>query len=221
MKQILFTGILSVVLVLFTCVGARTQGTLYISNLDNRSLFGFPVGADRSFANSFRTGSNEGGYIFSSVDLLMLSASGSPEGFSVSIYDAKDTLPGINIGNLVGPDPASGGVFNYTTSGILLSPSTDYFVAVTSDTPLETGAYNWSLPRSVAFESIDDWSLGPYIAEGTETAWELERITPGGGLQFAVYATAIPEPATLALLTCGGLFFAAHLRRSAKKKSSC
>ena len=179
---------------------AQAQGSLYLSNLGESSAGSEAVGSDQWFADSFRTGTAPGGYALNSIQLLMNPASGNPAGFSVAIYNINGVVPGTSLGSLSGADPAGGGFFTYTAPGTSLSPSTLYFVVVTATTPLANGAYYWSRANTLNYSASDGWMLGPYSDMSTDGSnWG----RPGGIFQFAVYATAVPEPSTLALLGFG------------------
>ncbi len=99
---------------------AQAQGTLYVSNLSQTPTGSASIGNDARIAQSIVTGTNPGGYSLNSIQLLMDTASGSPNGFTVSIYSSLNGLPYQNLGNLVGSIPSSGGVFAYTASGLEL-----------------------------------------------------------------------------------------------------
>src|SRR5271154_996405 len=105
---------------------AQAQGTLYLSNLGEGSGGSVAVASDAWSATLFVPGStnpddNVDSYVLNSVQLLMDPASGSPSEFNVSIYTSNPPrFPGVFVGNLVGSDPAAGGIFTYTASGITL-----------------------------------------------------------------------------------------------------
>ena len=107
----------------------HAQGTAYLSNLGQPSAGTEPVGTDSWIAQQFGTGNNPGGYLLDSVQLLMTPATGSPSGFTVELYShrAGSLLPGDRLGLLTGPDPAAGGTFSYSGSGLVLLPTTAYF----------------------------------------------------------------------------------------------
>jgi hypothetical protein len=173
---------------------APAQGTLYLSNLGQPSTGSAAVGSDSWFAAPFRTGTNSGGYSLNSIQLLMNGASGSPNGFSAFLYTGG---PGISLGSLSGLDPSAGGIFTYTASDIILSPSSTYFIVVTAATPVAQGSYHWSLTSGSGYSSSDAWRLYSFYSESTDgSSWVIHRLI---ALQFAVYATAVPEPTTVVL----------------------
>jgi len=177
----------------------HSQPTGYVSNLGQTSAGSEATGSDLWLAQTFITGINPQGYILNSVDLLMDASSGSPSGFGVSIYSSLN--PNNNLGSLNGLDPSAGGIFTYTASGLMLSPSTFYYVVVTAATPVEQGAYNWSVENTQPLlVGLEEWVV-PIITwrSTTGSGWNDERQYR---FQLAIDATAVPEPATLAL---GGL----------------
>lgn len=193
--------LISVILIeLFAPSFVQAQGTLYISNLDQTPTGSAAIGSDSWIAQRFFTGGNSGGYVLNSVQLLIGAASGNPSGFNVSIYNSSGGVPQNDIGTLSGPDPLASGTFTYTAPSITLSASTYYFVTVTSETPVLQGSYNWSAANS--FTSDNAWEIDDvYFSSPDGSTWT------GYGrqnvFQMAIYATAIPEPATLTLAGLG------------------
>ena len=177
------------------------HGTIYLSNLSQPSRGREAVASDSWFAGIIRTGTNSDGYGLNSIQLLMDSASGSPSGFDVMLYGANGTLPGNGLGNLIGSDPAAGGLFNYTGSGILLSPSTLYVIVLTAASSRAQGSYHWSLADAPTFSSIEGWFLGSgYYSSSDGLSWAFTRPFP---FQFAVDATVVPEPESWLLVLLG------------------
>jgi hypothetical protein len=177
----------------------QAQGTLFASNLGQPSGGSAAIGSDSWLAQRFITGTNAGGYVLNSAQLLMEVASGSPNGFTVSLYSNSGSGPASNLGSLSGSDPSTGGIFTYATSGIMLSPSALYFVVATAATPTAQGAYNWSAANESAI--TDGWFIPVgynYSADGL--SWQLSRQYT---FQMSIYATAIPEPAALVLAGLG------------------
>jgi hypothetical protein len=187
----------------FLTTFAHAQGTLFLSNLSQSSPTDMAVGSDSWIAQSFVTGANSGGYILDSVQLLTASASGAPGSIMVSIYTYSGNVPQNNLGTLNGLDPAAGGIFTYTTPGILLLPSTFYSVVVTTTTPVAQGAYNWSATDSSPLFMANNygWEFGLHDFSTDGSTWGYSRALT---FQFGIYATAIPEPSAVSLLLLGG-----------------
>ena len=187
---------------------ARTQGILYVSNLGQTPTGSAAIGSNIWVAQTIVTGNSSGGYVLNSVQLRTDVAAGTPGGFVVSLYSKTGDphslhIPGdapqSSIGSLGGPDPAAGGIFTYSASGIMLSPSTFYFVVVTAATPTSEGVYYWSgegnLTQSNGF-TIDD----SYFSSTNGSSWtsHLRKIV----FQLGIYATAVPPP-NLIIVTNG------------------
>ena len=194
------------------------QGTVYLSNLGQAPI-GYSVAAsDAWLAGAFKTGSNTGGYSLNTVQLLMNTASGSPGGFSVSLYTFNNSNfhPGTNLGSLNGSEPVSGGLFTYSSSSIALSPSTFYFIVITAATPISVGSFGWTIANSASYTSSDGWILASgYDVSSDGLSWSLHRSTP---LQFGVSATAIPEPATISLVAIGVLALGLCRRKTKRQE---
>jgi len=176
------------------------QGALYLSNLGLTPSGNEAVASDSWLAQSFRTGTNAAGYVLNSFQLLLDQASGSPSGFTVSVY--SDLTLGTSLGSLSGStDPSSGGVVTYTASDITLLPSTSYSIVVTATTSIAQGYYNWSTTSLGGTAGVDGWLMTGRLSSTNGSDWNLEsRVNP---FQMAIYATAIPEPAMLALAALG------------------
>jgi hypothetical protein len=202
MKKIMLIAVLAVALLKSPMASA--QGTLYVSNLGQAPTGSAAIGSNSWVAQRIITGNDSSGYTLNSVQLLMGAASGSPGGFNVSFYSSNpaNSQPGSNIGSLSGLDPSAGGTFTYTASDLTLSPSTDYYVVLTATASVAQGAYNW------------DWNTPGFTVGNNQ--WQIDDFSlnsPDGinwtfgarfeAFQLAVYATVIPEPATLALASLG------------------
>jgi hypothetical protein len=192
------------------------QGTIYLSNLGESSAGSSAVGSDQWIATRFNTGTNSGGYFLNSIQLLIASASGSPSGFSVFLYDINlARQPGTSLGGLSGSDPAAPGIFTYSTSGITLPPFGSYFIVVTSATAVANGSYLWSRAATSIYNPVGQWTaFGNSYTSSDGSQWT-RFDSP---YQFAVYATVVPEPAIFALagLSLVGLSFWRHTSRQVK-----
>lgn len=188
----------------------NAQGTLYLSNLGSGSSGSLAVASDAWAAESFQAGFNyPEGYILNSIDLQMSNSSGNPSGFSISIWQPNRTqLLGDHIGNLSGIEPSAAGIFPYApTSPISLAPSETYIIVATSLTSVAGGSYFWNQADSDSY-STAVWPV-PGSAFSSTDGMNWTRTTFKFPLQFAIYATPVPEPsmATLVFLGSGILFY--------------
>jgi len=142
----------------------------------------------------------------------MASPTGSPDGFAVMIYEeGASGEPSSEIGALSGTDPTSGGIYTYSTGSISLLPATAYYIIVTSATPITTGAFEWEMTTSSGYTSMDGWRTGG-IAYGDSSDGSNWNNSRGLAFQFAVSATAVPEPSVVSLVGLGGLALALYYR---------
>jgi hypothetical protein len=205
---------------LFAIVAVHAQGTLYTSNLEEPSGGGAAVGSDSWYAAGFFTGNSPQGYLFNSIHLSMEMPLGSPNGLSVSLYEANlDGWfgPGKLLGTLNGPDPSAAGVFVYTAQNVRLSGSASYFVAAAGNNPTASGAFVCSTAATRGHTSQDGWGIhsGYYYSDDGLT-WYFTRAV--GALQFEIYASPIPEPSVVALGLLG-LGFMSTRRRTWRRAS--
>ena len=130
-------------------------------------------------------------------------------GLSANFFTASDALPGafrifgfsflilILILLLIRMQE---GVKIKIASGLALSPSTAYFVVLTSGTSVSTGFYAWSVNNSPPVTS-GGWG-GDYALNSSDgSSWQATFSDP----QLSLTATAVPEPDTLSLLALAGL----------------
>jgi hypothetical protein len=198
MKKVIIAIVTAIVLLSLRTTQA--QGVLYISNLAQPLAGGTVVGSNSWIAQTFVTGPTTGGYVLSSVRLSMFTPSGTPAGFNVSIYSKtgdphSESEPGdsplASLGSLAGPAPVATGVFGYTNPGILLAPSTFYYVVVTAATSTQVGTYAWNgtsgLTQSNGF-TIEDECFNS--TNGSAWKWTARKIT----FQLALNASAVPPP---------------------------
>ncbi len=192
------------------------QGSItYLSNLAQPSVGSLAVGSDSWLATDIFTGTNASGYLLDSIQLAMADASGNPSGFAVMIYSSggfTGIFPKSSLGTLNGADnPSTSGIYTFTPiSSLMLSPSTDYFIVLTAGTTVANGAYEWNLTTPNVLIGDGSWKAGGIFHSDDGSTW----LYNSGALQFAIDATAVPEPGVLSLL---GLSGAALLwRRQAK-----
>ena len=187
---------------------AQAQGTTYLSRLGLPASGSGSVGNDSWLAEGFRTGTNAAGYLFDSVQLELADAVGNPSGFTASIYNQDPNVvtgaaPGASIGTLNGSfDPVTAGIYTYTpASSLTLLPMSYYFIVLTAGTAAPDGAYQWSLAAAQDPTSSGGWSgYSIILASNDGLRW---GPGPVGSVQFAISATAIPEPSALGLLALG------------------
>ncbi len=177
------------------------QGTIYLSNMGQPQTSNGVVASDSWIAQRFQTGPDLNGYTLNSVQLLMAQASGGASGFSATLYTSVNGLPGTMLAGFSGLDPSMPGIYTYAASSISLSPSTAYYVVFTAATPMAQGSYHWNRASSASYIASDGWSLAPFsVGSADGSDWLVYRLSLH---QFAVDATAVPEPATTALMSLG------------------
>lgn len=184
---------------------SEAQGTLYVSNLSQTPTGHAQIGSDSWIAQAFWLGfsGDTRSNTLNSVQLLLNAASGSPHGFTVSIYSGGSSGPQSSLGSLSGSyNPVSGGVYTYTTSGITILPGRDYFVVVTSTTPLALGAFDWSAASSFTQSPGTGWTIdNTFYSSVNGMSWRSH--VRGNVFQMAIYATPIPEPSSSLLFVLG------------------
>jgi hypothetical protein len=203
--------VIASVVALFTARLALAQGTLYVSGIGQSATGSAGVGSDAWFSESFLTGPNPGGYLLNSIQVAVGQSPGSPAGLNVSIYNNSYPNYGINIGSLNGSDPNSNGIFSYTASGIVLSPSRYYCLIFTALTPVAQGLYSLPIIAGNAYATSDSWSMGggSFLYSSVD-GLDWRRSQTLNYFAVAINATAVPEPSSLCLLGMGGaagLFF--------------
>jgi hypothetical protein len=215
------SGIIVLAVALLAPQVVRAQGTVtYLSNLEQASAGSLVVGSNSWLAALFFTGANHGGYVLNSIQLGMTDASGSPSGFTAMLCPMAvgTTIPGISLGTTLDGslNPVSAGIFTYTSaSNLTLSPNRYYFVVLTAGTAVANGAYDWSYVGAQSYNPSGGWSdrADVYISsDGLPNG--LSWHTTGNYAQFAINATAIPEPGVLGLFRLGGLCFLWHYRKA-------
>ena len=189
----------------------QAQGiTTYLSNLGQPSTGNLAVGSDSWYAALFFTGGNASGYVLNSVQLAMTDDSGNPSGFTVMLYSSTlgtGAFPGSSLGTLDGSaNPSTSGIYTYTASGLTLAPSTPYFIVLTAGTAVANGAYEWSV-TSTPSPGYSSYHWGGeifFLHSSNDLNWNYTSGTYG---QFALNATAVPEPSASWLLLLGSGVF--------------
>jgi hypothetical protein len=219
-------GSFVIVAALLTPQLVQAQGTTYMSDLGQSSVGSNPIGSDSWFTAGFFTGNNPNGYTLNSIQLPMTGATDNPSGFTVMIYTWGAGLvfnnPGTILGTLNGPsDPETAGIYTYTpASSLTLLPGINYFIVLTASTTIATGAYEWSFansPSIITYAPVGGWreALGPaanQFQSSDGSSWNYNYPTSQHGWQYAINATAIPEPSPVSLLFLGTgiLFYVRH-----------
>ena len=194
---------------------AQAQGTIYLSSLSQTSTGTVSVGSDSWLAALFIAGTNAGGYLLDSVQLGIADATGNPSGFTGMIYNSSvlpgGAPPGSSLATLTGSaTPSTAGIYTYTPiSSLTLSPSTTYFIVLTAGTTVANGAYEWNLTAPSSYNPSGGWRGGGIFESSDGAQWSYYSYSP----QFAITATAIPEPGVLGLLCLGGIFLFRRRRR--------
>ena len=214
MRKAAFTAVIFLIVNLFIEKMAQAQGTVYVSNLGQTTTGSAPIGSDAWIAQGFFTGDNPSGYVLNSVQLQLDATSGSPSGFTVSLYNNHlNGQPYNYLGSLSGsPNPSDAGLFTYTASDLLLSSSSEYLVVVADATPVAQGSYDWSAVSGLT-DGIDNWKIfGSYYSSSDDgLSWQTSRQYT---FQLAIDATAVPEPSPWILCLAGGGFaFYVHARK--------
>jgi hypothetical protein len=208
---------------LFPPLIAAAQGTTYLSNLTEPGLDEYGV-LNIWYAQAFETGTSTGGYSLDSVQLVA-GAIGNPIGnFSVSIYSSLYSPP---IGILSGINPSVLSTYTYATTGISLQPSTEYFIVVTDTSQDDANDYYfWNSPMlpisggkgtaDLNYNSSGNWQIPAagfndiFSYDGTD--WFVSY-TIESPFQFAVNATAVPEPEIYSLTGIGLMVIFFHRRK--------
>jgi hypothetical protein len=209
MKTLLISELVVLAVTVLTPQITQAQGIVYVSNLSDPSTGSAAVGSGSWFAADFITGTNAGGYDLNSVQLAMADATGSPTGFTAMIYTSVSRagagFPGSSLDTLDGSaNPFTAGIYTYTpAANITLSPNTVYFLVATAGTTVASGAYDWNVTStdSPGYSSYH-WggeTFFPTSSNGKD--WYYASSTYG---EFALTATAAPEPSASWLLLLGG-----------------
>jgi hypothetical protein len=194
----------------------QAQGTVtYLSNLGQPSAGSLAVGSNSWYATVLFTGTNVGGYSLDSVQLGMADASGNPTGFAAMIYSGVTEhggfYPGTDLDTLDGSlNPTAAGIYTYTpASSLSLSPGTGYFLVLNAGAAVADGAYDWNYVGAPDYNQNGGWQTFSTVFKSSDgSSW---TFSSSSDAQFAINATALPEPGVLSLLGLGGLLFGGGL----------
>jgi hypothetical protein len=213
MRKIIVSSIIASVFGLMAPQIIQAQGTTYLSNLDQSSAGSLAVGSNSWLAVIFSPGTNPGGYVINSIQLAMSNASGNPSGLQVMIYAGAGggALPGTLLGTLNGSlDPVTAGIYTYTPAATITLPiHGPYDIVLTAGTAVGNGAYEWSAAGMNSYNPSGGWSsLGAVAGVWTSSDGSLFSWIHNGSAfpQFAINASAVPEPGVLSLFALGGGF---------------
>jgi hypothetical protein len=206
--------IIMFVVALFATQLVKAQGTMtYLSNLGQPSDGSNAVGSDSWLAALFYTGANTGGYSLDSIQLGMADASGSPSALPSGILPGP--FPGSSLGTLDGSlNPTTAGIYTFTpASNLTLSPDTGYFIVLTAGTTVANGAYEWNSMNAPSYNTSDGW-LGSITLSSSNGSSPWRSNLQYEYSEFAINATAIPEPNVWVLFSLSSLTFLWHRRKA-------
>jgi len=189
---------------LFAFAAAMTvnaQGTLYVSSLGSTNPIFVGLGPNYWMAQPFVTGPTNASYALNSVQLMVLmTGTSSGNNLHVSIYNNNGGVPGSGLAPLTGSDPTSSGVCTYTASGVLLDPSTTYWILIWSGL-VQNGfpVFLAGASQTSSYASSAGWSLGTPMYSTDMASWQA---APYFAAQVGISAT-VPEPSTAAFIGMG------------------
>ena len=189
----------------------NAQGTVYVSNLGSTNLVFVGLGPNYWMAQPFETGTNTSVYELSSVQLMMLvTGPSSGTNLQVSLYSNNGGEPGSDLELLSGSDPTSSGTCTYTASGVVLAPSTTYWLLVSSGlTQFGFPTFLAGASQTTNYLSSDGWALGAPMYSTDLATWQAASY---GAAQIAIRGTA-PEPSPWALAGLGLAIFLFRRRK--------
>ena len=223
MKKSIISGIIVFAIGLLSPQTTQAQGTMtYLSNL-GQSGGAVGVGSNSWLSVLFTAGTNAGGYLLDNIQLEMGTAFGSPSGFTIMLYSGLGSGSSGSIGTWSGSaDPSTNGIYIYTSATqIVLQPNHFYFIVLSAETPYSSPAianpigYLWARAQnnSSQHNPIGGWTGGNGYSYSTDfgSSWNfISGIDP----QYAINATAVPEPGVLGLFGLGGLGFLWQRRKA-------
>jgi hypothetical protein len=194
---------------IFALERAPAQGV--ITFLDNTSQ---PIAGNNGLGNTtfdpridveFQTGTNAAGYTLNSVSFLMANASTapSPTAFEIDVLAADDSTE-MFLPFSVSSNPITAGLYTYSVPSVLLAANTDYWLSCHNP---GSGTYEWDYADNTTATTVGGWSITGNIGPAGTSA--------SGIPMFAISATAVPEPSSLAMLAMGTILVlgGAKLRR--------
>lgn len=185
----------------------------FLSNLVQPSLASHPISSNSWIAQPFFTAPSIVGFNLDSIQLLLGATLRNATGLSVAVYSGS-RKPQTPFGFLSGPEPTSEGVYHFSASGITLTPQTLYWIVLTAETPASAGNFTWERSSSQSYFSASGWTMGlSFFSSEDGSSWLQTTPYP---MQFALYASVIPEPSSFVLLSVGSLFLITRLARKSR-----
>jgi hypothetical protein len=187
-----------------------------LSNLGPGVGFGRGVGTANPpsennimLGQAFRTGSEPAGYRLNSVTLHLGGVTGDGLGdFVLELYGQnKFNQSNVLIGEFIVPtNPTVAGLysFDFADNGTKLGRLTQYVIVASSpnSTGPTTSQYGWRQNVSSTLVVEPGWQFGGPFTSSNGTTWAPIR---ANSFQFAIDATAIPEPTAATLLAAGAI----------------
>jgi len=178
--------------------GVSTAGAQALSNIDEPTggltLVGDNGGSAQSIVINFITGASAPSFDLTEVDFLFDSPDGSPSGLTIGLYG-----PGFDVNTATGDfiasltlasgGPATAGVSSFSVSATLAA-DTNYYLKLTSDHTAGS-AYILQQPATTTTTGLPGWAYGD-----NKAYFNGLPVASIGNVNTAIYATAIPEPAT-------------------------
>jgi hypothetical protein len=199
--------------IIFLCglmaLSLKAQGTTFLTSLGGSPIGNRSIGSDSWWGQAFVTGTNSLGYDLTSIDLQMTPPAGNPSGFRLSLELGFIHTP---LGILPGSDPTTSSLFSFSGVGVHLRPNTSYFLVATATSTTNNGAFKWSYASQP--NRINDWLMESRYHSFDGVSWLIDDRSTS--FQFAINATAVPEPSSFVLLYMGGSFLFARLARKSR-----
>jgi len=180
---------------------ASAQGTLFVSSLGSTNPIFVGLGANYWMAQPFVTGPTNQISTLNSVQLTMLvTGTSSGTNLQVSVYNNNGGVPGSSLAPLTGTDPTSSGNVTYTASGVLLAPSTTYWILVSAGlTQFGFPTFLAGASQTTNYVSSAGWALGAPMFSTDLAGWQA---APYFSAQVGIRAT-VPEPSAFVLMGFG------------------
>ncbi len=181
-----------------TEIGRKTVTTLAaasalhtVSNSSETQSSHFTVNLSDSYATSFTTGDEPGGYTLGNITITMSGGVSDPSKFAAKIYNNSSGKPGSLKTTLVGEAPVNNVAYSYhCISDCRLSANTTYHLALEVS---EDGSFvRW--PRTASDDQTvtsvnSGWTIGDVSSKATGGVWTASADTKSG--RFSVRAAPV------------------------------